>query len=217
MKYKIAVFDMDGTILNTLDDITRSINYALETCGYPKRTAQEVRGFLGCGAGVLAARSLPEGTAQEEIDRVCAVQSEYYQSNCAIDTRPYDGIIELIGRLRAAGVRTAVVSNKGDAAVKRLAEEYFTGLFDTAEGARAGMERKPAPDLVNEALRKLGAVRDSAVYIGDTEVDMLTAKNSGMDAITVGWGFRDSEFLLAAGAERICNTPDEVYALIVGE
>ncbi len=213
--YKLAVFDMDGTILDTLEDLKDSTNFALEKCGYPTRSYDEVRRFVGNGIRKLIERAVPEGLTVEQIDRVHEVFTEHYKVHCADTTKAYDGIKPLLEKLRASGVKTAVVSNKADYGVQELCKEYFDGLFDYAVGEREGIRRKPAPDAVNEALRVLGIDKSEAVYIGDSDVDFETAKNAELPCISVLWGFRDEEFLREKGATLFVRDPAEIYDIIM--
>lgn len=213
--YKLAVFDMDGTILDTLEDLKDSTNFALEKCGYPTRTYDEVRRFVGNGIRKLIERAVPEGLTVEQIDRVHEVFTEHYKVHCADKTKAYDGIKPLLEKLRANGVKTAVVSNKADYGVQELCKEYFDGLFDYAIGEREGIRRKPAPDSVNEALRVLGMSKSEAVYIGDSDVDFETAKNAELPCISVLWGFRDEEFLREKGATLFVHDPAEIYDIVM--
>lgn len=216
MNYSLAVFDMDGTILDTLDDLADSLNYSLKACGHPERTLAEARSFVGNGIKKLIERALPAGSDEAELQRVFSVFMPHYTEHCADKTRPYSGVNELLARLRKAGVKTAVVSNKADPAVHDLCRRYFSGLFDAAAGEKAGVARKPAPDSVLGVLSELSVEPSSAVYIGDSEVDIATAKNSGLYGIIVDWGFRDREFLESSGADIVVSTTGEVYDLIVG-
>ena len=213
--YKLAVFDMDGTILDTLEDLKDSTNFALKKCGYPPRSYDEVRRFVGNGIRKLIERAVPEGLTVEQIDRVHEVFTEHYKVHCADKTKAYDGIKPLLEKLRASGVKTAVVSNKADYGVQELCKEYFDGLFDYAVGEREGIRRKPAPDAVNEALRALGIDKSEAVYIGDSDVDFETAKNAELPCISVLWGFRDEEFLREKGATLFVRDPAEIYDIIM--
>ena len=217
MKYSLAVFDMDGTILDTLDDLTNTLNLSLEEAGLPLRTKDEVRSFVGNGVGKLIERALPEDTPETEREKFFEVFARNYKLHCADLTRPYDGVPELIVALRARGVKTAVVSNKVDFAVRQLAEDYFPGLFDIAVGEREGVKRKPAPDSVLAVIDALGVRREETVYIGDSDVDVETAKNAGVDLIGVEWGFRPREVLLAHGAKVTVKRTDELLRLILGE
>ena len=216
MKYMIAIFDLDGTILNTLEDLADSTNYALKTCGYPERTMDEVRQFVGNGTRKLMERAVPEGTPVEEIDRVHETFTAHYKVHCADKTRPYDGIMELLQNLKKDGCKLAVVSNKADYGVQELCKQYFDGIFDFAVGEREGIRKKPAPDSVNEVLKTLGCSRDRAVYIGDSDVDIQTAANAQMDHIIVEWGFRDVPFLIAKGAKVLVEKPEEILEIVEG-
>lgn len=217
MRYKLAVFDMDGTILNTLEDLADSTNYALEANGLPKRTIDEVRRFVGNGIRLLIERAVPADSKPELVDKVFETFKKYYKTHCAVKTRPYDGIKEVLVSLRKAGCLTAVVSNKADFAVQDLCKDYFEGLFDFAVGEREGIKKKPAPDSVYEVLSKLKTKKEDAVYIGDSDVDFATSVNAGMDVIMVGWGFRDEEFLREKGAKRIIKQPSEILDIILEE
>lgn len=204
---KLAIFDMDGTILDTLEDLKNSLNFALDKNGFPTRTLDEVRRFVGNGIGKLIERGTPDGCTEEMRERVRADFFPHYAAHCNDHTRPYEGIPEVIAALRKAGYLTAVVSNKADFAVQELCKIWFDGLFDAAVGEREGLQRKPAPDSVFEVCRKLGIPVSDAVYIGDSEVDLQTARNAGMDVISVEWGFRDAAYLRAHGADRIVSAP----------
>ena len=215
MQYQLAIFDMDGTILNTLQDLTNSLNAALAKSGYPQHTAEEVRFFVGNGIRKLIERGVPAGTPVEQIDTVHHDFTAHYQVHCADTTQPYDGIPELLQTLRRAGCKTAVVSNKADYAVQELCKQYFDGMFDFAVGEREQILKKPAPDSVNEVLQKLQIDRKQAVYIGDSDVDVQTAKNAAMDGIFVEWGFRSKEFLLEHGAALTVSAPNEIAHIIL--
>ncbi len=215
MAYKLAIFDLDGTILDTLEDLADAMNYALGEHGYPGRTIEEVRRFVGNGIRKLIERAVPAGLAKEEIDRVHETFSAYYQQHCADKTRPYEGVPPLLERLRAAGCLMAVVSNKADAAVQPLCRRYYNGLFDYAVGERTGIRRKPDPDSVQEVLRRLQVEAADAVYIGDSEVDIQTAKNAGLDSIIVTWGFRDRDYLESQGGRRFVDRPEEIEQIIL--
>lgn len=215
MRYKLAVFDMDGTILNTLEDLADSTNYALKANWLPERTIDEVRRFVGNGIRLLIERAVPTDTDKKLTDKVFDTFKEYYKTHCAVKTRPYDGIKDVLLELRKAGCLTAVVSNKADFAVQDLCKDYFDNLFDFAIGEREGIKKKPAPDSVFEVLSKLNVEKDNAVYIGDSDVDFATSVNAGMDVIMVGWGFRDEEFLREKGAKRIIKQPSEILDIIL--
>lgn len=215
MKYQLAIFDMDGTILDTLEDLKDSTNYVLTYFGMPERTLEEVRCFVGNGIRKLLERAAVEGTTAEKIDEMFQVFSAYYKDHSAIKTKPYEGIITCIEKLRQGGVKTAVVSNKADFAVQILCKDYFPGLFDIAVGERDGLQRKPAPDSVNLVLDALGIQRAQAVYIGDSEVDLQTARNSSLDVIPVSWGFRDEKFLREQGADLVVDQVEDILKLIL--
>lgn len=215
MKYELAIFDLDGTILNTLDDLSASLNFALKKSGYPMRTTEEVKSFVGNGIRKLIERGVPTGTDKISIDKVYSDFSEHYRIHCADMTKPYDGIPELLKKLKKNGIKTAVVSNKADYAVQNLCIQYFNGLFDAAVGEHDGVRRKPAPDLVFIILEKLEIKCQNAVYIGDSDVDIETAKNSGMDCIAVEWGFRDRSLLIKSGAENIVSNPMEIAEIVI--
>lgn len=212
---KLVIFDLDGTILNTLDDLADSTNYALAASGFPARTVDEVRRFVGNGIGKLIERAVPEGTAAEVVCSVLDVFKEYYGAHCEDKTCAYDGIMELLGQLRDRGIKTAVVSNKADFAVQKLCEKYFKGVFDVQVGEREGVPRKPAPDSVDNILVELGISREDAVYVGDSDVDIMTARNAGMDEILVNWGFRGREFLLEHGAKCVVDKPEEILEEVI--
>ncbi|MDO5541297.1 MAG: HAD-IA family hydrolase [Eubacteriales bacterium] len=217
MKYKVVVFDLDGTILDTLEDLADSLNYALRIRDFPERTVEETRKFVGNGIRKLIERAVPAGTSPSEIDEVFAVFKEYYKEHCKDKTKPYKGIEELLLHLQDSGCRTAVVSNKADFAVKSLCKSYFPGVIDFAVGEREGIKRKPCPDSLWEVLRVLKVKLDEAIYIGDSEVDIETAVNAGTDCLIVDWGFRKRDFLQEKGAKRIVSSPEEIYGYIRGE
>lgn len=214
MKYKLAIFDLDGTILDTLEDLTDAVNYTLNQYGYPERTITEIRSFVGNGIRKLIERSLPADTEDAEIDRVHGIFSSYYKEHCTVKTHPYGGILAMLQAIREEGVLTAVLSNKADFAVQPLMQQYFPDLFDVAFGERPGIPRKPAPDAVYEILRLLDVQKEDAVYIGDSNVDIETACNAGLACISVDWGFRSREQLLAAGAQEIASDPSELVGML---
>lgn len=202
------LFDLDGTLLDTLGDLHASTNAVLRQFGYPERTIDEIRRFVGNGARVLIQQAIPAGEAHR-VDEVLSAFQSYYAAHCDILTRPYDGIPELLAAL-GEKYPLAVVSNKPDRAVKELAKIYFPALY--ARGESADCPRKPAPDMVRMAMRALDA--DRCIYVGDSEVDVLTAKNAGVPCIAVTWGFRDVETLRAAGAEFFCHRAEDVPQMI---
>lgn len=212
MKYKLAIFDMDGTILDTLVDLAEAVNYALRKAGLPERSLQEVRSYLGNGMLRLIRLAAPEDASAELLAELKETFTEYYKAHCSAHTRPYDGVVELIEELRARGVKTAVVSNKPDFGVQLLVRDYFPTSFDAAVGERTGIAKKPAPDSVNEVLRLLDISREEAVYIGDSEVDIETARNAGMTGVIVTWGFRDEAYLLSLKPDALVHDIKELRA-----
>ena len=216
MRYSLAIFDLDGTILDTLADLAAAGNYALASCGMPERTVDEVRQFVGNGIRRYLQRAVPAGTTETDIDRVHAAFTAYYAEHYADQTAAYPGIIELLRRLKDAGIRTAVVSNKPDYGVQALCAQYFPGLFDAAAGEKEGVRRKPAPDAVEAVLATLQIPREEAVYIGDSDVDIETARNAGMDCISVSYGFRSEAFLREHGASVIAEDAAQLAAMLLG-
>lgn len=214
MKYKAAIFDLDGTLLNTIEDLADSLNYALNKSGLPLRTVAEVNSFVGNGIRKLIERGVPRGTADHITDTVFADFNVHYKLHCADKTKPYNGITDLLRYMRQAGMKTAVVSNKADYAVAQLCKKYFDGLFDITMGERAGLSRKPAPDMVCAVLSSLGLTAADAVYIGDSDVDIATAENANMPLISVSWGFRKKEFLIQCGARLIAHCPSDIKLFI---
>lgn len=214
MKYKLAIFDLDGTTLNTIEDLAISLNYALEKSDFPKRSLTEVLSFVGNGIQKLIERGVPDGTSYEKTKAVFDDFTVHYKEHCADNTRPYDGIIDMLNTLKNKGYLLATVSNKADYAVQILCRDYFPGLFDAVAGEKPEIRKKPAPDTVNIILEKLNIRREDAVYIGDSEVDIATAKNANMDCISVDWGFRTREQLIEAGAAKIVSSPNEIIASV---
>ena len=203
------LFDLDGTLLNTLEDLLDATNYALTQCGYPPRTLWELRRFVGNGAENQLRMSLPEDASPAELQRVLNIYKPYYTEHCRIKTRPYQGIPEALTVLKDK-YPIAVVSNKPDAAVKALCADLFPGIY--ALGEAPDCPRKPAPDMVHKACRAIGV--DTCVYVGDSEVDVRTAKNAGVPCLSVLWGFRDREEIEAAGGEHFCEKPIDLIEKI---
>lgn len=210
---KAVIFDLDGTLLNTLDDLADSTNYALSKFGYPTRTIEEVRQFVGNGVAKLIERAIPEGKNNPNFEKCLAIFKENYAQNMYNKTAPYNGIIEMLSNLKSKGIKIAVVSNKFDLAVKELCKKYFEGFIDFAAGENEaqGIRKKPAPDTVISVLNEFNFASEDAVYVGDSDVDIMTAKNSQMPCISVTWGFRDEKFLLENGATILINAPSEIY------
>lgn len=210
MKYESYIFDLDGTLLNTLGDLAASCNYALRSCGFPEHSVDDVRRFVGNGVRLLMTRAIPNGDGNPRFEECYATFRKHYLNHSLDTTAPYPGIMEMINSLNAHGKHIAVVSNKFYEATQELVRHFFGGKIKVAIGERPDIRKKPAPDTVNEALRQLGVTRDRAVYIGDSDVDIDTAKNCGMPCISVLWGFRDKKFLLEHGATTLVNTPKEI-------
>lgn len=210
---KAVIFDLDGTLLNTLDDLADSTNYALSKFGYPTRTIDEVRQFVGNGVAKLIERAIPEGKNNPNFEKCLSIFKENYAQNMYNKTAPYNGIIEMLSNLKSKGIKIAVVSNKFDLAVKELCKKYFEGFIDFAAGENEaqGIKKKPAPDTVISVLNEFNFAPEDAVYVGDSDVDIMTAKNSKMPCISVTWGFRDEKFLLENGATILINAPSEIY------
>lgn len=213
-RFDTVLFDLDGTLLNTLEDIWSAANHVLREMGYPEVTLAQMRGFVGNGAEMQMRRAMGAGAVEEDVQKALALYKPYYAAHCQIRTRPYEGVTELMRALKEAGWKIAVVSNKPDEAVRPLVAEHFGALPDLALGETASRRRKPAPDMVDDALAALGAEKSRAVYVGDSEVDVETARNAGMACIAVSWGFRDREQLVEAGAREIAADAAELRALL---
>lgn len=205
-----VIFDLDGTLLNTLYDLTDSVNWALEKYGLPTRSIEEVRTFVGNGLRNLMQRAVPNGEENPVFEDLFEFFREYYKSHCNIKTVPYEGIMELMKELKGRGIQMAIVSNKIDAGVKELNAIHFAEYVDVALGEREGIGRKPAPDSVNEAIRLLGVDKENTVYVGDSDVDIQTAKNAEIRCVSVSWGFRDEAFLMEHGAGIMIDRPLEL-------
>lgn len=212
-----VVFDLDGTLLDTLEDLTDSVNYALSTCSLPFRTICEVRSFVGNGVELLMERAVAGRLNEEEHKQCLATFKAHYRENMNCKTKPYEGMMDLVRQLVADGYHVAIVSNKFDAAVKELNVVYFEGIFPVAIGASEVIAKKPAPDSVYEALRQLGVSKESAIYVGDSDVDVMTAHNAGLPCVGVTWGFRDEELLQSMHAEYIIHKPFELLSILRGD
>lgn len=210
MNYDTVIFDLDGTLLNTLEDLADSVNEALEKANMPQRSLEEIRCFVGNGVKMLVKRAVETGTDEESYEKVLSSFKEAYMRRSRNKTKPYDGIKELIDTLIERGVKIAIVSNKLDEAVKELNEYYFGGAFLSAVGDREGVPNKPNPDLVNIALGELKSKRESCLYVGDSDVDIETAKNSAIDCVSVSWGFKTKDELLSFGAKNIADKPSDI-------
>lgn len=214
--YRAVIFDLDGTLLDTLEDLRDGVNHALFLRGYPKRSLEEIRRFVGNGIAKLIERAVPEGTSEQERKEVLADFREYYTKHCRVKTGPYEGIMELLQYLKKQGILMGIVSNKNDAAVKELTKYYFADYIDieVAIGEREGIGKKPAPDSVFEAMRILGVEKEETVYVGDSDVDRETAKNAGLACISVTWGFREEEMLKELQPEYLVHKPEEIIRIL---
>ncbi len=218
MKYKAAIFDLDGTLLDTLDDLWDAVNHTMDIYGFPRRTRDEVRAFVGNGVERLIELSLglPDVRRHPQFDGITAGYRAYYAANSEHKTAPYDGVIDLIRKLIADGIAVSVVSNKPHGATVTLCAKYFPEITVVCGEREAdGIRRKPYPDTVFKAVKELGLEVTDCVYIGDSEVDIKTAANAGMDCISVLWGFRDEDELREAGGAVFVRTADELYGAIV--
>lgn len=212
--YRAVIFDLDGTLLNTLEDLRDGVNYALALKGYPERSLEEIRQFVGNGIGKLIERAAPEGVTEEEREEILKEFHVYYTEHCRVKTGPYNGIMELLKYLKEHGILMAIVSNKNDAAVKELAKYYFPEYITVAIGECVGVQKKPAPDSVFKAVSLLGVEKEEAVYVGDSDVDRETAANAGMDCVSVTWGFREEELLRSLEPEYLIHQPEELIGII---
>lgn len=216
MKYDTIIFDLDGTLLDTLDDLRDAVNHALRDFGLPEATPEQMRARLGYGSGHLIAESVPGGRDYEHYQELFDDYLDFYEAHSRVKTAPYPGIMELLGELKAAGARCAIVSNKPHTAAAALAEEFFRGVVEAAVGEKSGVRRKPAPDTVLAAMAELGAAPDRTVYVGDSEVDIDTAAAAHIDCISVTWGFRTREQLIASGATALADDVPELRRAIFG-
>lgn len=211
---KAIVFDLDGTLLDTLADLAASTNYALRSCGMPKHSIDDVRRFVGNGVRMLMTRAVPDGESNPRFDEAFSVFRQHYMQHCLDTTCPYPGIMEALARLKEKGMMLAIVSNKMQAATEELRQHFFSQYIDVAIGESAAIRKKPAPDTVNEALRLLGISHEEAIYVGDSDVDIDTARAAMMPCASVLWGFRDRQFLLNHGATRLLSSPEELLSLV---
>lgn len=211
---KAVIFDLDGTLLDTLQDLANAVNAALEKEHMPQHSVDDVRRFVGNGVKKLMERAIPDGENNPAFARTYQYFREYYAAHCKENTKLYPGIQELLDELQVRGIKTAIVSNKMDPAVKILNEDYFAGKMDAALGESEEVPKKPAPDMVNKVLKELQITAEEAVYVGDSDVDIATAKNSGLPCISVTWGFRSEAFLMEHGATQLVHKPKEILPLL---
>lgn len=215
MKYKLVMFDLDGTVLNTLEDLYTSLNYALNKYDFPSKSLKEVRSFLGNGIRSLVKLSMPSATNEEDFDLVFKEFKSYYATHCDILTKPYDGILDLLNVLKEKGYKIAIISNKADFAVQTLVNKYFPNLIDYAVGEVIGVPRKPDPTSLNNVMKYFNIKKSESVYIGDSEVDIEVAKNANVDAIIVTWGFRDEEYLKSLNPNTLVNNTNDLLKNII--
>lgn len=213
--YKTAIFDLDGTLLDTLADLKNAVNYALKEFSFRERTTEEIRSFIGNGVVKLMERSTPEVTDEKTQEECLAVFRKYYLEHMSDNTKAFDGVTDILKTLREKGIKTAVVSNKLHKAVEELCQQYFPGLIDEAIGVSVEEERKPSPVNVLKAMKNSGSDKENTVYIGDSEVDVQTAHNAGIKCIGVTWGFRDKKDLTENSCDFIAETAEEVLNLIL--
>lgn len=213
-KYDTIIFDLDGTLLDTIEDLADSVNFALASEGFSKHTLSEIQSFVGNGSAKLIERAVPDGTSEEIKEKTLACFKRYYADNCENKTKPYEGIYDLLDRLTEKGFKIAVVSNKIDSAVCALCKRYFGTRIQFCLGDREGIKRKPAPDAVFEVIKKLSSTCESSLYVGDSDVDIQTARNAGVDCVSVTWGFRDKNFLIKSGASLMIDKPLELLEIL---
>ncbi len=212
---KAIIFDLDGTLLNTLNDLADSVNHILTSHNMKNRTVDEIRSFIGNGIPTLIARSVPENTDTDTL-RICVEEMQvYYKAHADIKTKPYDGITELLSELKTKNIASAVVTNKAEDSAKLLCNRKFGNMFSFVIGDNGKDRLKPAPDNVFRALRLLDVNKEDVLYVGDSDVDMVTAKNAGLRSVGVSWGFRDSDVLKKCGADYIIHSPEELLNLII--
>lgn len=209
-----CIFDLDGTLLDTLADLTASVNHALAAHGLPLRSSGEVRAFLGNGIRRLMLQAVPDGTEEARFESVLATFREHYMAHCTDRTAPYDGVIPMLAALRERGVRMAIVSNKPDPAVQELRRRFFADHIPVALGESPAVRRKPCPDSLFESMRRLGSRPEETLYVGDSEVDVETARRAGVRCAAVLWGFRDEDFLRRAGATCCVARPLDLPGLL---
>ena len=214
MKYTTVIFDLDGTLLDTLEDLTNSVNYAMTAMGWENKSQKEVRLFLGNGIRALMKKCAPMDTTEEDFEKAFSYFKKHYDVHNQDNTRPYEGTLELMKHLKEKGLKMAIVSNKVQSAVDALKDKFFSDVIEYALGDSPDIARKPAPDSCYKVLELLESTKEDAVYIGDSEVDLATAKNAGLDCIAVLWGFRDEDFLVEQGAKVFAKTTEDIERMV---
>lgn len=211
----MVIFDLDGTLLDTLDDLCNSVNYSLRTNNFPERSLAEVRTFVGNGIRLLIERSVPEGTSKELIDKTFECFKTYYAVHCNDKTKTYPGVMDMLKELKKNGYKIAVLSNKAQYAVTKLCNIYFNNLLDDAVGARENVAKKPSPDALYICAENNNINLNNVIYVGDSDVDVATANNAGVRGIAVTWGFRSLELLIKCGAENLADNTDELLQILL--
>ncbi len=211
----MVIFDLDGTLLDTLDDLCNSVNYSLRTNNFPERSLAEVRTFVGNGIRLLIERSVPEGTSKELIDKTFECFKTYYAVHCNDKTKTYPGVMDMLKELKKNGYKIAVLSNKAQYAVTKLCNIYFNNLLDDAVGARENVAKKPSPDALYICAENNNINLNNVIYVGDSDVDVATANNAGVRGIAVTWGFRSRELLIKCGAENLADNTDELLQILL--
>lgn len=211
----MVIFDLDGTLLDTLDDLCNSVNYSLRTNNFPERSLEEVRTFVGNGIRLLIERSVPEGTSKELIDKTFECFKTYYAVHCNDKTTTYPGVMNMLKELKKNGYKIAVLSNKAQYAVTKLCDIYFNNLLDDAVGARENVAKKPSPDALYICAENNNINLNNVIYVGDSDVDVATANNAGVRGIAVTWGFRSRELLIKCGAENLADNTDELLQILL--
>lgn len=212
---KMVIFDLDGTLLDTLDDLCNSVNYSLRTNNFPEKSLAEVRTFVGNGIRLLIERSVPEGTSKELIDKTFECFKTYYAVHCNDKTKTYPGVMDMLKELKKNGYKIAVLSNKAQYAVTKLCDIYFNNLLDDAVGARENVAKKPSPDALYICAENNNINLNNVIYVGDSDVDVATANNAGVKGIAVTWGFRSRELLIKCGAENLADNTDELLQILL--
>ena len=212
---KMVIFDLDGTLLDTLDDLCNSVNYSLRTNNFPERSLEEVRTFVGNGIRLLIERSVPEGTSKELIDKTFECFKTYYAVHCNDKTKTYPGVMDMLKELKKNGYKIAVLSNKAQYAVTKLCDIYFNNLLDDAVGARENVAKKPSPDALYICAENNNINLNNVIYVGDSDVDVATANNAGVRGIAVTWGFRSRELLIKCGSENLADNTDELLQILL--
>ncbi|MBQ7956846.1 MAG: HAD family hydrolase [Clostridia bacterium] len=212
--YKLVIFDLDGTLLDTLEDLKDGANAMLKSKGYPERSVEEIRQFLGNGMKNLVERCLPYKVSEEEFQACYELFRTLYSANMQNKTKPYEGVISCLEKLKEKGIKSVVVSNKNDDAVKKLCSDYFGKLIFAAYGRKDEIPAKPDPTMVNIALKEMNVCKDECIFVGDSDTDILTARNAGIKSVGVLWGFRNEKILRTAGADCIIGKPDDLFATI---